>query len=279
MRGVHADDIAGRTPYHRDMLHAALLDALVPAVRAAGTLIEAVRTAGFETRGKSDRSPVTEADERAETLLTAAIRDLDDAPIVGEEAHAAGHRPDPCARFWLLDPLDGTREFVAGRVGYSVNVALIEAGVPVLGLVLSPRDGVLWAGAAGAGAFRQADADAPRLPVTTQPMRPLPVVVVSHSHMDPETAAWVTTLGASQLEPAGSSLKFCRLAEGSADAYPRYGPTMEWDTAAGHAVLLAAGGAMQGVDGAAFGYAKPGYRNGPFLAVGDARAFARLPPL
>ncbi len=261
------------------MDNAALLDALVPAVRAAGVLIEAVRMQGFETRDKADDSPVTEADEAAEVLLTAAIRAIDDAPIVGEEAHAGGHRPDPCARFWLIDPLDGTRDFIAGRAGYSVNVALIERGAPVLGLVLSPRDGVLWAGAAGLGAFRQASADAPRLPVAVQPMRPLPVVVVSHSHLDPATRDWVTSLGACVLEPAGSSLKFCRVAEGSADVYPRYGPTMEWDTAAGHAVLLAAGGAMRSPDGAPFAYAKQGYFNGPFLAVGDSAAFAALPPL
>ncbi len=261
------------------MTPAALLDALVPAVRAAGVLIEAVRRRGFEARGKADASPVTEADEAAEVLLTAAIRALDDAPIVGEEAHAGGHRPDPCARFWLIDPLDGTKDFIAGRAAYSVNVALIEGGAPILGLVLSPRDGVLWAGATGAGAFRQADADAPRLPIGVQPMRPLPVVVVSHSHLDPATRDWVTSLGACALEPAGSSLKFCRLAEGSADVYPRYGPTMEWDTAAGHAVLLAAGGAMRAPDGTDFAYAKQGYLNGPFLAVGDSAAFGALPPL
>lgn len=256
-----------------------LLEALIPAVRAAGDLIEEVRIRGFETRGKSDASPVTEADERAEVLLTAAIRALDDAPIVGEEAHASGHRPDACSRFWLIDPLDGTKDFIAGRPAYSVNVALIEHGVPILGLVLSPRDGMLWAGAVGRGAFRQAEADGPREPLFTRPLQPLPVVVVSHSHLDAETAAWVDALGETQLEPAGSSLKFCRLAEGSADVYPRYGRTCEWDTAAGHAVLLAAGGAMRDRDGHEFGYGKADYYNGGFLAVGDPAAFEHLPTL
>ena len=254
-----------------------LIDALSPAMFAAGALIERIREGGVETRDKADASPVTIADEQAEALLTAAIRAVDAGEIVGEEAHAAGHRPDPCARFWLIDPLDGTRDFIAGRAAYSVNIALIEGGVPVLGLVLSPRDGVLWAGAKGLGAFRQVGVEGTRLAIITQPMRPLPVVVVSYSHMDPETAAWVAGLGACALEPAGSSLKFCRLADGSADVYPRYGPTCEWDTAAGHAVLLAAGGAMQGMDGAAFGYGKPEYKNGGFLAVGDPGAFDRLP--
>ncbi len=261
------------------MTRAQLIDALIPAMRAAAAAIEAVREAGIVTRDKSDASPVTEADEAAERLLTVAIRALDDAPIVGEEAHAAGYRPDPCARFWLIDPLDGTKDFIAGRAAYSVNVALVEAGVPVLGLVLSPRDGVLWAGAVGEGAFRQDDGEAPRLPITTHPMRPLPVVVVSHSHLDQATQDWVTALGACALEPAGSSLKFCRVAEGSADVYPRYGPTCEWDTAAGHAVLLAAGGTMLAKGGGDFGYGKPAYKNGGFLAVGDGASLNRLPRL
>ena len=256
-----------------------LVEALIPAVRAAGELIEEVRLRGFVTRGKSDASPVTEADERAEILLTAAIRALDDAPIVGEEAHAAGHRPAACARFWLIDPLDGTKDFIAGRAAYSVNVALVEHGVPILGLVLSPRDGMLWAGSKGHGAFSQAVADGPREPLFTRPLQPLPVVVVSHSHLDPETEAWVASLGKTQLEPAGSSLKFCRLAEGSADVYPRYGRTCEWDTAAGHAVLLAAGGAMRDRDGRDFAYGKADYYNGGFLAVGDPAAFDHVPAL
>ena len=246
-------------------------------MREAGRLIETIRERGAATRHKADASPVTEADEAAEALLTAAIHAVDAAPIVAEEAHAAGYRPARCERFWLIDPLDGTRDFIAGRAAYSVNVALIEAGVPVLGLVLSPRDGILWAGMAG-HAFRQ-DAGEPREPITTRLRATPPTVVVSHSHLDEATKAYLARLGLVTLEPAGSSLKFCRLAEGSADVYPRYGPTAEWDTAAGHAVLLAAGGAMRGLDGDDFTYCKPGYLNGPFLAVGDAASFDVLPPL
>ncbi len=256
-----------------------LIDALVPAMRAAAAVIERVREAGIVQRDKADASPVTEADEAAEVLLTAAIRAIDASPIVGEEAHAAGDRVDAGGRFWLIDPLDGTKDFIAGRAGYSVNVALIEGGVPVLGLVLSPRDGVLWAGALGHGAFREDEPEGARIPISTHPMRPLPVVVVSHSHLDQKTADWVTALGACALEPAGSSLKFCRVAEGSADVYPRYGPTCEWDTAAGHAVLLAAGGAMRAAGGGDFIYGKPAYKNGGFLALGDTGALERLPPL
>ena len=255
-----------------------LLDALVPVMRAAGALIEGVRAAGFAARGKADLSPVTEADERAEALILTALADLDAAPVVAEEAHAAGHRPTAGNRYWLIDPLDGTRDFVAGRAAYSVNIALVEADRPVLGLVLSPRDGILWAGAAGHGAFRQRPGDA-REPIAVRRAAMPPTVVVSHSHLDDDTKRYLTTLGLVELEPAGSSLKFCRLAEGSADVYPRYGPTMEWDTAAGHAVLLAAGGAMHGPSGRDFAYGKPGHRNGAFLAVGDPALFATLPPL
>ena len=258
--------------------YGALLEALAPAVRAAGALIETIREAGHITRHKADASPVTEADEAAELLLTAAIRALDTAPIIGEEAHAGGYRPDACARFWLIDPLDGTKDFIAGRAAYSVNVALIEAGRPVLGLVLSPRDGTLWAGAQGHGAYCEA-AGAARAQIFTRLRATPPTVVVSHSHLDDATKAYLNALGLVTLEPAGSSLKFCRIAEGSADLYPRYGTTCEWDTAAGHAVLLAAGGAMTGLDGQPFGYGKPDYINGAFLAVGDAASFDVFPTL
>lgn len=256
----------------------ALLDALAPAVREAGRLIESIRLGGHAVRHKADASPVTEADEAAELLLTAAIRAVDNAPIVGEEAHAGGHRPAPAQRFWLIDPLDGTKDFIAGRPAYSVNVALIEAGRPVLGLVLSPRDGTLWAGALGSGAYRQYDGGE-REAITTRPLATPPTVVISHSHLDDETKSYLATLGLVQLEPAGSSLKFCRLAEGSADVYPRFGPTCEWDTAAGHAVLLAAGGAMRAAGGGEFAYGKAGYLNGGFLAVGDVASFKMLPDL
>lgn len=233
------------------------------------------------TRHKADSSPVTEADEAAEELLTAAILAVDPgAIIVGEEAHAAGVRPDPCARFWLIDPLDGTKDFVAGRTGYSVNIGLIEAGVPVLGLVLSPRDGMLWAGSAGHGAWRETAAGA-RVRIATRRLPDAPVAVASHSHMDAATEAWLTAAAlrfqSLDRQSAASSLKFCRLAEGSADLYPRHGPTMEWDTAAAHAVLLAAGGTIRATGGGPFAYAKPGYLNTGFLAVADPAAFARLP--
>jgi len=259
------------------MMHP-LIEALAPAVREAGRLIERVRAAGVVARDKADSSPVTVADEQAEVLLAAAIRQLEpEALIVGEEASAAGHKPDPAARFWLIDPLDGTRDFVRGGPDYSVNVALIESGVPVLGLVLAPRDGTLWAGAAGSGAFRERDGR--RAPIAARPLGTAPVVVTSRSHLDDATRAYAASIANAQTRPSGSSLKFCLLAEGSADVYPRFGPTSEWDTAAGDAVLRAAGGLTHHPDRRPFGYGKPEFLNGAFLALGDPSAIARLPAL
>lgn len=259
-------------------MHHPLIDALVPAVRAAGELIEAIRIAGFEQRSKSDASPVTEADERAEQLLMEALATADpSALVVGEEACAAGLKPSPAARFWLVDPLDGTKDFVGGGPDYSVNVALIEAGVPVLGLVLAPRDGTLWAGAAGLGAFRERAGGA-REPIAARKWPDRPVVVTSRSHLDDKTRNYAAAIGG-DMRPSGSSLKFCLLAEGSADVYPRFGPTSEWDTAAGDAVLRAAGGMTRDASGEPFPYAKPEFLNGAFLAVADPAAYAHLPPL
>lgn len=259
-------------------MHHRLIEALTPAVREAGELIERIRASGIVSRDKADLSPVTEADERAEQLLTAAIAAADPgALIVGEEAHAAGVKPDPAARFWLIDPLDGTRDFIAGGSDYSVNVALIEGGVPVLGLVLAPRDGTLWAGSASLGAFRVRNQQ--REPIAARPFGATPVVVTSRSHLDDATRAYAASIPGADTRPSGSSLKFCLLAEGSADVYPRFGPTSEWDTAAGDAVLRAAGGLTRHPEGGVFAYGKPGFVNGAFLAVGDPAAYAKLPPL
>ena len=259
------------------MIHP-LIQALAPAMRSAGELIEQIRLAGIVHRTKADESPVTEADEQAEALLTAAIRKLEpDALTVGEESCAALGRPAPTARFWLVDALDGTRDFLAGGTDYSVNIGLIEAGVPILGLVLAPRTGTLWAGAAGAGAWRQENGGEMN-PIASAALQAPPRVVASRSHPDADTDAYCHAVGG-ELRRSGSSLKFCMLAEGEADVYPRFGPTSEWDTAAGDAVLRAAGGMTRGPQGEPFAYAKPGYLNGAFLAVGDPAAYAVLPPL
>jgi 3'(2'), 5'-bisphosphate nucleotidase len=265
-----------------DLSHARLLERLSDAVREAGTLIEKLKGDGCtqedRRRDKSDTSPVTEADEAAEALLESAIRALDpEAVIVGEEASAAGIQPGAGARFWLIDPLDGTKDFVGGGSDYSVNVGLVEAGVPTLGLVLHPPSGTLWTGATGLGAWKEAPGAA-RHEIRTRPLAAAPLVVTSRSHLDEKTRAWVASIEGAEPRASGSSLKFCLLAEGEADAYPRYGPTMEWDTAAADAILRAAGGTTLAASGEALGYGKPGYRNPGFLGLGDPTAAGRLPP-
>lgn len=265
----------------QDLAHAELIERLTPAMHTAAQLIEAHRRDGIESREKAGKhgwpsSPVTQADEAAERLLTAAIRVLEpDAVIVGEEASAAGEQPATGARFWLIDPLDGTRDFVEGGSDYSVNIGLVEDGAPTLGLVLHPPSGTLWTGAVGLGAWKETRDG--RTAIATRALPERPVVVTSRSHLDARTKAWVEALGSCDARPSGSSLKFCLLAEGEADLYPRYGQTSEWDTAAADAILRAAGGLVLAPGGAAFGYGKADHLNGPFLALGDAASLGRLP--
>lgn len=257
-----------------------LIDALAGPVRAAGRLIEEIRARGCEAMAKADRSPVTEADHAAEALLVAALAGIDPgAQVVGEEACAiAGGAPATGARFWLLDPLDGTKSFIEGADDYSVNVGLIENGAPVLGLLLAPATGVLWAGAVGHGAWRE-EANGARRAIRARPLASPPAAVTSRSHLDAATRAYVEAIPGCGSVASGSSLKFCVLAEGQADVYPRFGPTSEWDTAAGHAILRAAGGEVFAAGGLPLVYGKPGCRNGGFLALGDPSALERLPGL
>jgi 3'(2'), 5'-bisphosphate nucleotidase len=256
---------------------ARLLEALVAPMRAAGRLIEAVRAQGATVVHKADDSPVTEADRAAEELLRAALLRLEpDAPIVGEEGVAQGDAPAPARRFWLIDPLDGTRDFIAGGDGYTVNVALVEDGAPRLGLVLHPPTGRLWAGGRGRGACAEPEGG-PRAAIAARALHDPPRLLLSHSHLDARTRAWAEAVPGAERLQAGSSIKFCLLASGEADAYPRYGPTSEWDTAAGDAVLRGAGGVTLGADGRPLSYGKAGWANGPFLALGDPLAAVRLP--
>jgi 3'(2'), 5'-bisphosphate nucleotidase len=250
---------------------------LEAAMREAGATIERMKAQGIAARDKADASPVTAADEAAEVILEAAVRAVEpDAVIIGEEAAAAGHMPPPTGRFWLIDPLDGTKDFIAGRDGYTVNLGLVVDGVPVFGLVLHPPSGRLWAGLRGAGATLT-DGAGQRRAIAARPLPAAPALVVSHSHLDDKTKAWAEAVSGATRTGAGSSIKFCLLADGTADAYPRFGPTMEWDTAAADAVLRAAGGMTYAAGGTPFAYGKPGYRNGHFLAVADPSGLARLP--
>lgn len=237
--------------------------------RAAGALVLEVYATAFAVRGKADLSPVTLADERAEALITPALQALRPGwPVVAEEAAACGQAPAAAPCFWLVDPLDGTREFVARNGEFTVNIALVRGHRPVLGVVYQPVGDTLYAGVVGQGAWRVVAGRRQRIAA-----RPLPatgaVVACSRSHAD--RAALQAWLGAQPLagwQAAGSSLKFGLLAAGEADIYPRLGRTMEWDTAAGDAVLSAAGGSVCELDGRPLRYGKPGFENPHFVARG-----------
>ena len=238
--------------------------------RAAGAAIMAVYGTDFSVRDKSDASPVTEADVRAEALILAGLRELaPDVPVVAEEAAAAGQIPLVGSRFWLVDPLDGTKEFIGRNGEFTVNIALVEGGVPVLGVVLAPALGRLYAGALGGGAF--VEDDQRRRPIRCRSVPPAGLTVVgSRSHGDEAAlSAFLAGRKVASVASAGSSLKLCMVAAGEADLYPRLGRTMEWDIAAGHAVLLAAGGGVADLSGAALTYGKPGFENPHFVASGE----------
>ncbi|GAB4138939.1 MAG: 3'(2'),5'-bisphosphate nucleotidase CysQ [Rhodothalassiaceae bacterium] len=257
------------------MKNADLLESVIAAAIAACHEIRDVASGRIDVREKSDLSPVTIADERAETVILEALRRLDpDAVIVAEEEAAAGRLPERTdGPFWLVDPLDGTKEFLKGGEDYTVNIARIEGGIPTLGVVACPANGRLFAGLAGTGAFEAQVADdgkvGPRRRIATVPCKGTPRIVASKSHRNAETDAWLENYPDAKLVSIGSSLKFCLIATGEADLYPRLGPTMEWDTAAGDAVLRAAGGRTLDARGRIFGYYKPGFRNGYFIACGD----------
>ena len=237
--------------------------------RAGAEILKVYRT-DFAVEKKADASPVTAADRTAETLITAAIRaEITDAfPIVGEEAFAQGNIPEAAGGpFWLVDPLDGTKEFVARNGEFTVNIALIENGQPVAGVIHAPvLDLAYWGGPMGSF---HAKGDGSPQPISC---RPAPakglIATISRHHSTPEVDAYLDRLGAAKRIIAGSSLKFCRIAEGTADVYPRFGRTMEWDTAAGHAVLRFAGGRVNDRDGAELAYGKPGFENPHFIAQG-----------
>ncbi|MGL1832994.1 3'(2'),5'-bisphosphate nucleotidase CysQ [Rhodocyclaceae bacterium SMB388] len=246
-----------------------LLEALLPIVRDAGALIMQVYATDFAVRGKGDASPVTEADERAEALILPALARLTpDIPIVAEEEVAAGRIPQVGERFWLVDPLDGTKEFISRNGEFTVNVALIEDGEPVLGIVFAPALDRLFAGLVGHGAFVEEHGKRRPIEVRTPPPEGL-TVVASRSHGDPAALdAFLAGRKMAALRNAGSSLKICLVASGEADLYPRLGRTMEWDIAAGHAVLSAAGGRLTELDGGPLLYAKPDFANPFFVAAG-----------
>lgn len=246
-------------------LHGALLEI----VRDAGRCVMEVYATDFEVSDKSDKSPVTLADQKADEIIVARLKALTpDIFIVSEESTETGKRPADGASFWLVDPLDGTKEFINRNGEFTVNVALIEGGKPVLGVVLAPALGRMFSGIAGVGAWLEDEAGSRPIACRVPPAEGL-TVVASRSHGDAAALdAFLAGRKVASLRNAGSSLKICLVAAGEADVYPRLGRTMEWDIAAGHAVLVAAGGRIDQVDGSPFGYAKPDFANPHFVAWG-----------
>lgn len=222
---------------------------------------------------KGDGSPVTLADQKAEDFIEKALRDiLPGVPIIGEEAVAAGQRPDlsNAAYFWLVDPLDGTKEFISGSGDYTVNIALIHKGVPVLGVVYAPVPGELYAAYGDGTAIRWMEDTGKEKQISVRPPPKEGLVIVSSkSHGSGEKLdKFLSGYKVRKVIKRGSSLKICAVAAGKADMYPRFGPTCEWDTAAGHAVLLGAGGKMTDIKGRplAYGGADPKFLNPEFIA-------------
>jgi 3'(2'), 5'-bisphosphate nucleotidase len=251
--------------------HKELLEKIAVAAREAGAAILEIVERGFDVEHKTDLSPVTEADRAAELIILAALaRAAPTIPVVAEEEVAAGRIPAIGDTFFLVDPLDGTKEFVRGGDDYTVNIGLISGGQPVLGAVFAPARGAIYAGLVGDGAWME-DRDGQRQ-IGTRERGAAITAVASKSHFSQPTADYLEAVGVSDYVGIGSSLKFCIVAEGKADIYPRLSPTSEWDTAAAHAVLLAAGGRVDGPDGAPLSYGKRTFLNRGFVATSGWKA-------
>lgn len=251
---------------------------MIEAALLAGREILDVYGGEIAAAAKSDQSPVTAADTRAEAVILYQLaKNWPQIPVIAEEKASSGDIPEVSGTFFLVDPLDGTREFISRNGEFTVNIAMIENGIPIFGVVFAPALDQLWWGERGNGAAMAevtATDDAKLISWRTIRVRTCPAdgatVLASRSHFDPATEAWLKTVKVNELVNAGSSLKFCRLAEAKADLYPRFGRTMEWDTAAGHAVLLAAGGKVLTTDGLPLAYGKreQGFANPAFIASG-----------
>jgi 3'(2'), 5'-bisphosphate nucleotidase len=259
----------------------ALLDGLTRIASRAAAAILSVPRNDVDQRQKHDRSPVTAADDASEAVILAALGQLlPEVPVISEEAVSQRPMTPPEGRFLVVDPLDGTREFLAGLDEYTVNIALMNGDVPMIGVIAAPARGLIWRGGIGIGAERlvlppgqDLEAAPQRLAIQTR-KRPTngSRVLVSRSHLDPATDAYIDRLPDPQRVSCGSALKFGLLAEGSADLYPRLSPTSAWDVAAGHAVLVAAGGSMLMPGGEPLPYRQPGFLIPAFIAFGDRAA-------
>ncbi len=236
----------------------------------AGEKILEVRARGFATTSKADHSPVTEADHAAERIIAAGLRAVTPGiPVVAEEEIAAGRVAEHADSFWLVDPIDGTREFAAGRDDFAVCIGLVRNGIPVLGVIGQPATGAIFSGLVGIGAWRR-DANGERpISARVRPDAGIAVVASRHYANDTKLAAYLAGFNIAGVKNMGSALKFTLLAQGEADLYPRFGRTMEWDTAAAQAVLEAAGGAVLNYETMQpLRYGKPGWENPHFVCHG-----------
>jgi 3'(2'), 5'-bisphosphate nucleotidase len=251
------------------MRDAALLDLATGLAEQAGAAILRIRAHGITVSRKPDDSPVTEADHAAEAIIVTGLRAATpDIPVVAEEEVASGRVTAPAATAWLVDPLDGTREFAAGKDEFVVNVGLVRDGRPALGAVFIPALDELFAGMVGGGAWKRDRNGKTAIHTRTPPTAGL-TVVASRLHGDlGRLAAFLAGRQVERTLNFGSALKFCRVAEGAADLYPRFGRTMEWDTAAPQAVLEAAGGRVVTTQGVPLGYGKPEWENPHFICWG-----------
>ena len=244
-----------------------LLGDLIAVADGAGA--EIMRQYGSaEIRAKADASPVTDADEAAEAIILERLAALTpDIAVVAEESVAGGHEPGNLgAAFWLVDPLDGTKEFISGNGEFTVNIALVKDGMPVIGVVGAPAKDLLYA-TDGITVTRRSGGSSEPVSARMPPNEGL-YAAVSRSHLDEKSEAYLTQFTIAGTKSAGSSLKFCLVADGTADVYPRFGRTMEWDTAAGHAVVRAAGGSVCDTDGNELAYGKAGFENPSFIVRG-----------
>jgi 3'(2'), 5'-bisphosphate nucleotidase len=256
-------------------LAARLLDDLTAIVARASAAILAIAQDNVARQIKDDGSPVTAADKASELVILRELAALlPNVPVVSEESVDNGVAPlGDC--FVLVDPLDGTREYLAGRTEYTVNLAVVRNGTPLAGIVCAPGQATIWRGLVGQGAerlhLRGDKAEGPQPIATRKWPAGKPVAAVSRSHLDPQTEAFLAKLGPVDSNPSGSSVKFCRIAEGVVDVYPRLGTTCEWDIAAGHAVLVAAGGIVTKPDGSQLTYGNVAgkFRVPSFVAWGD----------
>ncbi len=262
-----------------------LMDDLTQIVARAAALIAALSPATVSRRAKDDQSPVTAADEASEAaILNGLARLMPEVPVISEESAVpqAPHLIE--GSFFIVDPLDGTKEFLSGSDEFAVLLGIVTDGVPIAGIVAGPTRGQVWRGVVGHGAERlrlkPAGADQPRPIKARRWPGASAVAMVSRSHYDPKTDAFLKPFGAITHESCGSALKFALIAEGSADVYPRLGTTCEWDVAAGHALVTAAGGTVLTPEGAAlaYGHADRNFRLPAFVAWGDPAKAAAMHP-